>query len=389
MLADSDAAAHGLLGGIAKMLAASAPADAPWDVTASGLIGGNARLQPEDKEAPPWLPGSLGGVASGSGNRPPSSLENLANSPWPPPSIDMGGFGRNSVVGNSMSGQLLPGYASFDAPSDLIPPPQNPQPANPATIPLFERNILTLGDSDQSMPPSVPQNLATPDLMTATNTSGNAAGYPTTPLDPLGLDRVQLAAGDREKIDPEEIFDPLAPVRIDLYNVARYNLRQIQPKNYTLSVSSLRTPGSAPTRAEIGELIHAHRVAQSTQPLADIASRIASLVKPFAQKFRTVSVLKTPTGTFIAGSGDVELEPDQRDAVGAAGATEVPVAGIHAEIAALDYAKSRGELPQFIGASRPFCPPCRTELESRGGLITSPTTAVFPGNIPSFAFPLR
>lgn len=99
-------------------------------------------------------------------------------------------------------------------------------------------------------------------------------------------------------------------------------------------------------------------------------------------------MLRTPSGTFIAGSGDVELEENQRDAIRAAGATEVPVAGVHAEIAALDYAKSRGELPLFITASRPFCPPCRTEIRSRGGLITSPTTAVFPRNIPSLAFPV-
>jgi hypothetical protein len=100
-------------------------------------------------------------------------------------------------------------------------------------------------------------------------------------------------------------------------------------------------------------------------------------------------VLRTRSGTLIAGSGDVEFEDNQHDAVRAAGATEVPVAGVHAEIAALDYAKSRGELPQFIAASRPFCPLCRPEIESRGGVITSPTTAVFPWNIPSLAFPLR
>jgi hypothetical protein len=128
---------------------------------------------------------------------------------------------------------------------------------------------------------------------------------------------------------------------------------------------------------------HAYRVAQSTQPLADTASRIAGMVEPFAQRFRTVSALRTSKGTYVAGSGDEDLEPGQQNAVTAIGASRVP----SAEIAALDYARSRGEFPQFIASFRPFCPECRKEIEGRGGLITSPTTAVFPDNIPSVAFP--
>ena len=89
----------------------------------------------------------------------------------------------------------------------------------------------------------------------------------------------------------------------------------------------------------------------------------------------------------MAGSGDEDLEPSQQNAVAAIGASSVPGAGSHAEIAALDYATSRGEFPQYIASSRPFCPVCRKEIEDRGGRITSPTTAVFPRNIPSVAFP--
>ena len=71
------------------------------------------------------------------------------------------------------------------------------------------------------------------------------------------------------------------------------------------------------------------------------------------------------------------------------GHAKVPIAGVDAEIAALEYAKGVGAVPQFIAASRPFCPSCRDEIEGRGGLITSPTTAVFPRNMPSVAFPSR
>ncbi len=85
------------------------------------------------------------------------------------------------------------------------------------------------------------------------------------------------------------------------------------------------------------------------------------------------------------------LTPEQGDAVVAAKAIPVPAAGEgnHAEMAALKFSENMGK-PQFIAASRPFCPDgCRQAILAAGGLITSPTTAVFPLNIPSVAFPLR
>lgn len=83
------------------------------------------------------------------------------------------------------------------------------------------------------------------------------------------------------------------------------------------------------------------------------------------------------------------LEADQRSAATAMGATSLDAAGVDAEIATLEYAEARGGLPQFIAASRPFCEACRKEIEGRGGYITSPTTAIFPRNIPPVAFRLR
>jgi hypothetical protein len=107
---------------------------------------------------------------------------------------------------------------------------------------------------------------------------------------------------------------------------------------------------------EIGELKYAYRIAQQTQPLADTASRISSLVThPRAEEHRTVAVLVTSKGTYIAPSGARGFEDDQLDAIGKARAIKVEAAGreIDAEIAA-------------FGA--------------RGGVITSPTTAMFPRN---------
>jgi hypothetical protein len=315
---------------------APAPRDFPPDFGTGGLLGAIARLPAANRAAPTSLLGTPGWAASGSGDLSPSLLDNSANSPLSPSSIGT-------------------------------------------------------DDGDQSAPQSVLQGLAAPDLMASPYMSGSATGYPTVPLDPTGWSRTQLAAGDREKIDPEEIFDPLAPLRVDLYNAARYDLRQIQPNNYALSVPSFRTFGGAPTIDEIGELKYAYGIAQSTQPLAEQAARIAGLLSSRAQNHRAVAVLQTSEGTFIAGSGAEGLRRAQRDAVVAEGAIQIPTAGegVHAEIAALEFATNRGK-SQFIAASKPFCATgCRQAIQKAGGLITSPTTAVFPLNIPSMAFPLR
>jgi hypothetical protein len=197
---------HGLLGGIARMLAARATVNDPWDDAGHGLLGAIARLQPAETDAPTSPLDPLNWRASGSDSRPQSPL--AANPSDPPPSVGSGGFGSTPVVANSMSGQSFsPGYPSFDASHDLIPPPPTSQLANPVANALFQRTGLTLGDGDQSTPPSVLQSLAAPDLMTSPYASGAATGYPTVSLDPTDRGRIQLAAGDREKIDPEEIFD--------------------------------------------------------------------------------------------------------------------------------------------------------------------------------------
>jgi hypothetical protein len=195
---------------------------------------------------------------------------------------------------------------------------------------------------------------------------------------------VQLAA-DRERVEPEDIFDPLAPVRTQIYIAARQDLQRIQPNNYALSVPSLRPLGAAPTNNEIGQLKYEFQIAQVTQPFADTASRIAGLVDSRAQQHRTIAVLQTSKGTFIAVSGYREMERAQRDAAIGAGATPIEAAGVDAEMAA--FKNAEGE-PLLIATSRPFCPDCRAEIQGRGGYITSPTTAVFPRNIPR-VFPLR
>jgi hypothetical protein len=255
--------------------------------------------------------------------------------------------------------------------------------AIPASLPA------ALDNAAPSLPP--PGNWNGPQPTSLSGPSGGSnpddLGAGTTP-DAENSARVQLAqAPPRRGINLEDILDPLAPLRVDLYNAVRRDLQQIQPQNYRLTIPSLRAPGSAPTNDEIGEFKYAYRIAQQTQPLADIALRISRLVEPArAQNHRTVAVLQTSKGWYIAPSGVTNFEEDQLAAIDRVGATRVNPAGkdIDAEIAA--FTQAEGE-PQFIAASRPFCPDCRRTIEARGGLITSPTTAVFPRNIPSVAFP--
>jgi hypothetical protein len=45
---------------------------------------------------------------------------------------------------------------------------------------------------------------------------------------------------------------------------------------------------------------------------------------------------------------------------------------------ALDHAAQNGLAPSQMGVSRPICPTCKAAIESSGGTLTSPTTAVWP-----------
>jgi hypothetical protein len=379
----------GLLGALANLPATNAPR--------SGLLDAQANLPSANPAAFP--PFQRTGFASGDGTQPalPPLFSTFANLPWSlPPAVS----GATGDAGNYASESDGAGQFPFldDAPfgalplnaaSGFTPPLHISQPANPTTLPFLLPAALTSGDGDRPAPQSFRQNLAPLDWATSPNVSGGADEYPIGPADPESWGRIQLAQ-NRPRGNPEDALDPLAPVRTEIYIAARNDLRQLQPNNYALSVPSFRAPGGAPTIDEISELKYALRIAESTQRLADTASQISGLVDSFAQTRRVVAVLQTSRGTLVAGSGNGRLEQAQRDAITNAGATRVPGAGVDAEIATLRFAKDqdRGE-PQFIAASIPFCAGCRKAIQDAGGLITSPTTAVFPRNIPSVAFPLR
>jgi hypothetical protein len=356
-----------------------------------GLFGSLANLPPASADAPASLLNLPSGAAIGTNsNRPPAPFDgsdNLRGAPAPIPSNSFTEAPSGSVLRSASKPAPMLGYTPYDASPNLTQATPTPQLENSAAFPLSQQTGLTVGDSGQSDPLSHQSDLIPLDRTTWTSPPWISDGYPSIPT---GRGWLQLAQ-NRERIDPEDVIDPLAPVRTAIYNSARYDLQQLQPSNYALSVGSIRGLGSALTIDEIGKLKYAYGIAQSTQPLVEQASRIFGLLDSRAQNHRTVAVLQTSGGTFIAGSGEAGLTSEQGDAVVAARAIPVPAAGEgnHAEMAALKFAENMGK-PQFIAASRPFCPDgCRQAIQAAGGLITSPTTAVFPLNIPSVAFPPR
>jgi len=95
-----------------------------------------------------------------------------------------------------------------------------------------------------------------------------------------------------------------------------------------------------------------------------------------ALKNRTVAVLHTDGPTIIAG-GKRDLDKLQRGLLreGEIGAKRP---GSDAEVTVLLEAKKRFLRPRALATTRTICPDCAPFTESRGGILTSDTTAVFP-----------
>ncbi len=117
-------------------------------------------------------------------------------------------------------------------------------------------------------------------------------------------------------------------------------------------------------------------------PLSERADEIlGALSHSNAIKNRTVAVLRTD-GPTIVGSGGRDLDPIQRRMLqpGEVAAARLP--GEHAEVTVLQDAQNQGATPSALGISRSngrtICPTCQQAIESAGGRVDSPTTAVFP-----------
>jgi hypothetical protein len=110
--------------------------------------------------------------------------------------------------------------------------------------------------------------------------------------------------------------------------------------------------------------------------LAERAQGIHGVLDGVAQGMRTTAVLETDIGRIVAGGGP-DLTPLQR-AVLVRGEIPAKAPRVHAEITALDKAAIIGATPSKLAVTRAICPRCAAVIESRGGRLTSPTTAAFP-----------
>jgi hypothetical protein len=82
------------------------------------------------------------------------------------------------------------------------------------------------------------------------------AGVPPNPgwFAPTGSEQapVQVAQGDEEERAPEELLDPMAPVRQAQWEAAIATLRRIDPKN--LNLTHFSNPGSTPSQEALDRL---------------------------------------------------------------------------------------------------------------------------------------
>jgi hypothetical protein len=110
--------------------------------------------------------------------------------------------------------------------------------------------------------------------------------------------------------------------------------------------------------------------------LAERAKEIHGALDGVAQKMRTTAVLETDIGRIVAGGGR-DLDRLQRTILGR-GEIAAKAPDVHAEVTALDKAASIGATPSKLAVTRAICPQCAAVIESLGGTLMSPKTAVFP-----------
>jgi uncharacterized protein RhaS with RHS repeats len=216
---------------------------------------------------------------------------------------------------------------------------------------------------------------------------------------PLSFNRYWYAANNPYKnIDPDGRYESPALLRSTVPGQVSFDnaMTSIENGNYgqaamyagamvaeqMLSVATLGVGGSASITAKaIGSAEAAGgRVAagatEQTSNLANRASQIHEILDPIAKNQRTTAVLQTDAGNIIAG-GARDLTPAQRALMGA-GEVAAKQAGAHAEITALNAAQRLGASPQAMAVTRAICTQCAAAIESAGGKLTSPTTAVWP-----------
>ncbi|WP_168222953.1 RHS repeat-associated core domain-containing protein [Oceanicola sp. D3] len=102
-----------------------------------------------------------------------------------------------------------------------------------------------------------------------------------------------------------------------------------------------------------------------------------TLTHPKARSSRTTAVMNTESGTRIVAGGVRDLDPAQRAAL-AADEVAARSPGVHAEITAIQHAAKNGMVPRSIHTTTNICRSCQDAINSTGGILTGPRTAIWP-----------
>jgi RHS repeat-associated protein len=102
------------------------------------------------------------------------------------------------------------------------------------------------------------------------------------------------------------------------------------------------------------------------------AAEIQSVLSSRTQRSVTTAVAETKEGVRVVGSSEGRLRPAQRDALTTNEVAGVGQRGAHAEVNAVNAARSQGLTPTAVAPSRPACPGCQREMERQGISIIGP-----------------
>ncbi len=193
---------------------------------------------------------------------------------------------------------------------------------------------------------------------------------PVNKVDPSGM---------QEKCPATYCYGPMyAPgydaAKVDQKTVAKNEIEKGKDALKTTAVVAV----TAGTTVVAPEVVVARFVALGLRSasLTKRANTVHGALDPIAASRRTTAALDTTDGSRIIASGGRDLSPAQRAAL-EPGEIAAKFPGAHAEITALQHADSIGLAPAELATTRAICPQCAAYIESIGGRLTSPTTAVW------------
>ncbi|HZM98110.1 MAG TPA: RHS repeat-associated core domain-containing protein, partial [Pyrinomonadaceae bacterium] len=127
-----------------------------------------------------------------------------------------------------------------------------------------------------------------------------------------------------------------------------------------------------------GPMIARMARAARARALAGRAQQVHEVLDPIAQEMRTTAAMATREGKTVVGGGAAkDLTKAQRAALGP-GEVAAKLPGAHAEVTVMNHAAENGLTPTAIGVTRDICPVCAAAIESTGGMLTGPRTAIWP-----------